>query len=51
MSAYSRYVGRRFLLLLITVFIAMTVVFFVPRLVPGEPMTAIFANWPRWAAA
>ena len=44
MSAYSRYVGRRFLLLLITVFIAMTVVFFVPRLVPGEPMTAIFAD-------
>lgn len=44
MSAYTRYIGRRFLLLLLTVFIAMTVVFFVPRMVPGEPMTAIFAN-------
>ena len=44
MNAYARYVSRRFLLLLATVFIAMTVVFFVPRLVPGEPMAAIFAN-------
>ncbi len=44
MNAYSRYVGRRFLLLIATVFISMTVVFFVPRVVPGEPMTAIFAN-------
>lgn len=44
MSPYARYIGRRFLLLLATVFISMTVVFFVPRLVPGEPMQAIFAN-------
>lgn len=44
MSPYARYIGRRFLLLLATVFISMTVVFFVPRLVPGEPMNAIFAN-------
>lgn len=44
MNAYSRYVGKRFLLLLATVFLSMTVVFFVPRMVPGEPMTAIFAN-------
>ena len=44
MNAYARYVSRRFLLLLATVFIAMTVVFLVPRLVPGEPMAAIFAN-------
>jgi peptide/nickel transport system permease protein len=44
MNAYARYAGRRLLLLLATVFIAMTVVFFVPRLVPGEPMAAIFAN-------
>ena len=51
MTAYSRYIGRRFLLLLITVFISMTVVFFVPRLVPGEPMTAILPTWPQWAAA
>jgi len=44
MNAYFRYISRRFLLLLATVFISMTVVFFVPRLVPGEPMAAIFAN-------
>lgn len=44
MNPYVRYVGRRFLLLLATVFISITVVFFVPRMVPGEPMTAIFAN-------
>jgi len=44
MNAYFRYIGERFFLLLATVFISMTVVFFVPRLVPGEPMAAIFAN-------
>ncbi len=44
MNAYVRYALRRFLLLLVTVFISITVVFFVPRLVPGEPMAAIFAN-------
>ena len=44
MNAYTQYIGRRFLLLLATVFISMTVVFFVPRMVPGEPMAAIFAN-------
>jgi peptide/nickel transport system permease protein len=44
MNAYFRYIGRRFLLLIATVFVSMTVVFFVPRLVPGEPMAAIFAN-------
>lgn len=44
MNAYTRYIGKRFLLLVATVFISMTVVFFVPRMVPGEPMSAIFAN-------
>ena len=44
MNAYFRYIGRRFLLLVATVFVSMTVVFFVPRLVPGDPMGAIFAN-------
>jgi peptide/nickel transport system permease protein len=44
MDAYFRYIGQRFIILAATVFISMTVVFFVPRLVPGEPLTAIFAN-------
>jgi peptide/nickel transport system permease protein len=44
MNAYFRFVGERFFLLIVTVFISMTVVFLVPRLVPGEPMAAIFAN-------
>ena len=44
MNPYFRYVGERLILLLATVFISMTVVFFVPRMVPGEPMNAIFAN-------
>jgi peptide/nickel transport system permease protein len=44
MNTYLIYVGRRLIILLVTVFISMTVVFFVPRLVPGDPLGAIFAN-------
>jgi peptide/nickel transport system permease protein len=44
MNAYLIYVARRLVILLATVFISMTVVFFVPRLVPGDPLGAIFAN-------
>ena len=44
MNPYIRYIGERLILLLATIFISMTVVFFVPRMVPGEPMNAIFAN-------
>lgn len=44
MNAYLRYVGQRFIILIATIFIAMTVVFVVPRLVPGDPLGAIFAN-------
>jgi len=44
MNPYLRYIGQRFFLLVATVFISMTVVFFVPRMVPGEPMDSIFAN-------
>lgn len=42
MVSYLKYVGTRFILLLVTVFLAITVVFFVPRLVPGDPMGAIY---------
>jgi peptide/nickel transport system permease protein len=44
MNPYLRYIANRLFLLFATVFLAMTVVFFVPRMVPGEPMDAIFAN-------
>lgn len=44
MLAYLRYFGERFGLLIITVFISITVVFFVPRLVPGDPLGAILLN-------
>ncbi len=42
MITYLKYIGTRFLILLVTVFISITVVFFVPRLVPGDPMGAVF---------
>ena len=44
MIGYLRYFGQRFVILLVTVFISITVVFFVPRLVPGDPLGAIFLN-------
>lgn len=44
MNAYLVYIARRFTILVATVFIAMTVVFFVPRMVPGDPLGAVFAN-------
>lgn len=39
-----RYLAERFLIFLATVFISVTVVFFVPRLVPGDPLGAVFLN-------
>lgn len=44
MFTYLRYLATRFLLLVLTVYISITVVFFVPRLVPGDPLGAIFLN-------
>ncbi|MEZ4675599.1 MAG: ABC transporter permease [Caldilineaceae bacterium] len=44
MNAYLLYIFRRLIILVVTVFVSMTVVFFVPRLVPGDPLGAIFAN-------
>lgn len=42
MAAYLLYLAERFVILVATVVIAVTIVFFVPRLVPGDPMGAIF---------
>jgi peptide/nickel transport system permease protein len=42
MSVYLRYLSERFVIFLATIFISITVVFFVPRLVPGHPLLAVF---------
>jgi peptide/nickel transport system permease protein len=44
MSGYLKFLAQRFLVLLVTVFISITVVFFVPRLVPGNPLSAVLLN-------
>ena len=48
MTSYLRYLAGRALLWLVTIFVAVTVVFVVPRLVPGDPMDAMLS---RLAAA
>jgi len=42
MVGYLRYLAERFVLLVVTVVISVTIVFFVPRLVPGDPLGALF---------
>jgi len=44
MGAYLRYLAQRLVVFVATVFISLTIVFFVPRLVPGDPMAAIYAK-------
>lgn len=44
MGASFGYLGERLVTFLATVVISVTVVFFAPRLVPGDPLGAIFAN-------
>lgn len=44
MLAYLQYLLERFATLVATVFISVTIVFIVPRLVPGDPLGAIFVN-------
>jgi peptide/nickel transport system permease protein len=44
MLAYLRYLAGRLALWAITIFVSITVVFFVPRLVPGNPLAAIFVK-------
>ncbi len=41
MSGYLRYLGARIVIFVATVFISVTVVFVIPRLVPGDPLGAI----------
>lgn len=42
--AYARYFLGRFSVFLLTVFISFTLTFIVPRLVPGNPLGAVFNN-------
>ena len=42
MLAYLRYLSGRLALWAITIFVSITIVFLVPRLVPGDPLSAIF---------
>ncbi|HZQ07730.1 MAG TPA: ABC transporter permease [Anaerolineae bacterium] len=44
MRSYLPYLGQRLLILVATIIISMTIVFLVPRLVPGDPMGAILAK-------
>lgn len=41
MSGYLRYLGERLVIFIATVLVSITVVFVVPRLVPGDPLGAI----------
>ncbi len=44
MIAYLRYLGARALLWAVTIVVAVTVVFVVPRLTPGDPLSAVFSR-------
>ena len=41
MSGYLRYLGERLVIFLATVIISITIVFVIPRLVPGDPLGAL----------
>src|SRR5215216_6595226 len=47
MTGYWRYLAGRLVILFLTVFISITVVFIVPRLVPGDPLNAILIELSR----
>jgi len=44
MITYLRYLLERFVIFLATIIVSVTIVFFVPRLVPGDPLGAVFAK-------
>jgi peptide/nickel transport system permease protein len=43
-NSFWRYLASRLVVFVITVFIAVSVVFFVPRWLPGDPLAAIYAK-------
>lgn len=44
MAGYGKYLLERLVIFVATIFISVTVVFFVPRMVPGEPLGAVMNN-------
>jgi peptide/nickel transport system permease protein len=44
MASYLKHLLERFAIFVVTVFISVTIVFFVPRFVPGDPLGAVFIN-------
>ncbi len=44
MGAFGSYLAERIVIFVATVLISVTVVFFVPRLVPGDPLGALLSN-------
>src|SRR6185436_10089763 len=38
---YLRYIGERLIICLATIVISVTIVFFAPRMIPGDPMGAV----------
>src|SRR3712207_5570246 len=44
MSTYARYISERLVVFVATILISITIVFFVPRLVPGDPISAVLAK-------
>jgi peptide/nickel transport system permease protein len=51
MSGYLRYISERLIIFVATVYVSVTVVFLVPRLVPGDPLAAIMVNLSRVGAS
>jgi peptide/nickel transport system permease protein len=51
MSGYLRYIGERLVIFVATVYISITIVFFVPRLVPGDPLGAILGKLAQVGAS
>src|SRR5829696_2496975 len=44
MSGYWRYIAERLVVFVATVAISLTIVFILPRIVPGDPMTAVMSK-------
>ena len=44
MQSYIRYLSERLVIFFVTIFISVTIVFIIPRLVPGDPMSAVISK-------
>jgi peptide/nickel transport system permease protein len=44
LGSYLKYVAGRFVIFITTIFISITIVFIVPRLVPGDPLYAVLSK-------